>query len=402
MALYSVPTKEDTEMILNLKPDRIDKKLIIYLFVNKTQDDGSINCRYKPSCVFIVPKGRYHNNKEPIKTTMGLFIFNKLFIEESLFHVLGYNNDTVTNKVLEQIEGKLSQSLLEDRITVEHFVKFLDKIQFFSFSLASLITPSMTVAAIDEMPEVQKRKNQLFKEHKEELDNGDVITAVKIENELLDMAMEKLKDDPAMDLFKSGSKASFSNNYKNISIMTGPRMDPNKGGYRISKNNYITGIDKDDIDLAANALTVGAYSKGVLTQVGGYMTKKYLSAYQTMVLDRVGSDCGTIKYKEISINQNNYKLFLYRYIIVGDKLVLLDDEKLNKYINRTVKMRSPLYCTSSKICSKCAGELFYKLGIENIGLTTVKVSSTLMNKSLKKFHDVSLKLHEADLNDIIF
>jgi hypothetical protein len=61
-----------------------------------------------------------------------------------------------------------------------------------------------------------------------------------------------------------------------------------------------------------------------------------------------------------------------------------------------------MYCISDKICNKCAGELFYKLGIENIGLTTTKVSSTLMNKSLKKFHDVSLKLHEVDLNDIIF
>ena len=121
-----------------------------------------------------------------------------------------------------------------------------------------------------------------------------------------------------------------------------------------------------------------------------------------MMLDKKNSDCGTHGYKELALTKDNYKLFLYRYIVIGEKLVLLDNEQIHKYIGRTVKLRSPLYCTSNKICSKCAGELFYKLGIENIGLTTTKVSSTLMNKSLKKFHDVSLKLHTVDLNDVVF
>lgn len=402
MALHGAIQSDDIEMLLSLKPDQIDKKLFIYLFVNKKQQNGVITSRYTPQCPMTIPKGKYCGNKNPIKTTLGLFMFNKLFIEESFYPIIGYIDTPVTNGVLEDIEGKLSQALLEDKITTIQFIKFLDKLQFFSFTLASLLTPSLTVNSVEELPEIKKRKEQLFKENKKDLENGDVIKAVKIEKELLSIAKDKLKGDPAMDLFESGSKASFGNNYKNVSIMTGPRLDPMKGNYRISKNNYIEGIDKDDIDLAANALTVGAYSKGVGTQVGGYMTKKYLSAYQTMVLDKQGSDCGTIGYKELVLTKQNYKLFIYRYIVVGGKLVLLDDEQIKKYIGRNIKLRSPLYCISNKICNKCAGELFYKLGIENIGLTTTRVSSTLMNKSLKKFHDVSLKLHEVDLNDIIF
>lgn len=402
MALYNVIQKDDLEMVLELNPDKIDKKLFIYLFGNKKQEDNSINSKYAPQCMMTIPKGKYCLNKESIKTTLGLFLFNKLFIEENFYSILGYINSPITNKALDDIESRLSQALLEDQITTLQFIKFLDKLQFFSFTLASIITPSITVKAVDEIPEVKKRKEQLFKEYKKELESGDVIKSVKIESELLDIAKQSLKGDPAMDLFDSGSKASFGNNYKNISIMMGPKLDPQTGDYRISKNNYITGIAKDDIDLAANALTVGAFSKGVGTQVGGYMTKKYLSAYQTMVLDKKGTDCGTERYKELLLTKDNYKLFIYRYIIVGEKLVLLDNEQIQKYIGRIVKLRSPLYCISNKICNKCAGELFYKLGIENIGLTTTKVSSTLMNKSLKKFHDVSLKLHEVDLNDIIF
>lgn len=402
LAVYSVTQQEDLDRILDLQPDQIDKKLFIYLFTNRKQENAEITSRYNTNTPITIPRGRYCGNKESIRTTLGLFLFNKLFIEENFFPILGYIDTPVTNKVLGDIESKLSQALLEDRITTVQFIKFLDKLQFFSFTLAALITSSMTVECIKEIPEVKKRKEELFKKNKDDIQKGDVIKAVQIETELLGMAREKLKNDPAMDIFDSGSKASFDNNYKNISIMNGPKLDPQNGGYRISKNNYISGIDKDDIDLAANALTVGAFSKGVGTQVGGYMTKKYLSAYQTMVLDKKGSDCGTEKYKELFLSKNNYKLFIYRYIIVGKKLILLDNEQIQKYIGQIVKLRSPLYCISDKICNKCAGELFYKLGIENIGLTTTKVSSTLMNKSLKKFHDVSLKLHEVDLNDIIF
>ena len=59
-----------------------------------------------------------------------------------------------------------------------------------------------------------KRKEELFKEHKEELENGDVITAVKIENELTSMAESELKGDPGMDLYNSGARGKFANNYK--------------------------------------------------------------------------------------------------------------------------------------------------------------------------------------------
>lgn len=99
----------------------------------------------------------------------------------------------------------------------------------------------------------------------------------------------------------------------------------------------------------------------------------------------------------VLLTKANFADFKYRYIVEGGKLVLLDEETGPKYFNKVVKMRSPQYCKNpnGKICSKCLGELYYKLNIKNVGLTGSRASSTLLNLSMKKFHDPSIKIYSV-------
>lgn len=101
-------------------------------------------------------------------------------------------------------------------------------------------------------------------------------------------------------------------------------------------------------------------------------------------------------------------MFLYRYILdpsspEKDKngLVMLTKENIKKYLNKPLKMRSPLYCKTRKICNKCAGEQFYKMGVENAGLYTFSLSGKLMNLSMKKFHDSSVKFNKINIENFI-
>ena len=72
-----------------------------------------------------------------------------------------------------------------------------------------------------------------------------------------------------------------------------------------------------------------------------------------------------------------------------------------KYIDKTVKMRSVMYCATDKKCNCCAGNMFYKLGLENAGLTSSRVATTLTKLGMKKFHDTVVKAEEIDINDIL-
>lgn len=60
-----------------------------------------------------------------------------------------------------------------------------------------------------------------------------------------------------------------------------------------------------------------------------------------------------------------------------------------------------MYCKSKHICNKCAGELYYKLGIKNIGLTLARLSNSVMNACLKKSHDVTVKVYRINIEDLV-
>ena len=82
--------------------------------------------------------------------------------------------------------------------------------------------------------------------------------------------------------------------------------------------------------------------------------------------------------------------FKYRYIKKGSGIICLTPDIINQYVGTYIELRSPMYCKGECICNKCAGESFYLLGIENIGMTVNKISSVSLNSSLKKFHDQTI------------
>ena len=78
-------------------------------------------------------------------------------------------------------------------------------------------------------------------------------------------------------------------------------------------------------------------------------------------------------------------------------------ETLNKLVGQKIKIRSPLFCCAppGKICNKCAGEVPYELGIENIGLTSSSIGAGFLNLLLKSFHDSSVRTTTLDINRLI-
>ena len=130
------------------------------------------------------------------------------------------------------------------------------------------------------------------------------------------------------------------------------------------------------------------------------MSKQLTAAFQGLVIDNPDTDCGTKKYLEIYVTESMKKDVLYRYVLDGTKLTLVDNDNFGRFVNKTVKMRSPMFCLGDKICSRCAGTMFYKLGIKNIGLTTSKMGTTLVNLGMKNFHDTTVSVQKLDIKNL--
>lgn len=126
------------------------------------------------------------------------------------------------------------------------------------------------------------------------------------------------------------------------------------------------------------------------------MTKQFYAVYQSIVVDDAGTDCGTKAYLNITLTPDNIGLFLDQYIKEGSKLVLLTDDNVDKYVNKKVQMRSPMFCISDKICNKCAGERPELIGIKNIGLTAGRVSNTMLQKRMKNWHITKVSMNRVD------
>lgn len=396
-------SEQDKKYLLSLEPNEITYDLLVELFGDSVEYvNGKIevkHARFETHNEFVLEKGEYFN-EEKVTTNIGIFIFNKFIIEEDFKHVTGYINKPMNKKAVKEMESKLSDALLNDAITVEAMGRYLDKFQWLAMKFHHVIAGSFTMKGLKPIPSIIKEKEKLLKEHREDIAEGKVEVMAAIEKKLVGQAKEILKDDPSTDLYNSGARGSFENNYKAISIIKGPVFDPISGKYKLIEANYMEGLNKTDIPPSASSVVAGAYPKAVGTAKGGYQSKSLSAALQAVELDKKGSNCGSKGYITVTLKPSIKKDFLYRYIIEGDKLVLLDTKSIDKYIGKTVKMRSPMYCTGKKLCRTCAGLMYEKLGITSVGMTASRAASTLMNLSMKKFHDSSVKMEPVDIPNI--
>jgi hypothetical protein len=141
----------------------------------------------------------------------------------------------------------------------------------------------------------------------------------------------------------------------------------------------------------------GPYSRSRKTQMGGYLEKQFTNATQHIKVLPAGSDCGSTGTITITLTNKNLSMWLYSFIVGNNgSLTELTMENKDKYIGKTVKFRYSGLCKSKNgcICEKCAGTMYRRIGIENIGLGTMIMMSSLKNASMKRFHSNTLNLAE--------
>lgn len=384
--------------ILGIKESDITSSFIYDLF---GEFNGVSKCN--PYDLIEVPAGLYgpegKKNKNKFMTTVGIWIFNKWFIEQDLFDLFGYINKIIDGDQLEDMNQILSYALMEDRISVQVLKKYLMKTQL-AMQFVTVLAPNYSEELLTISVKIDKKKDALIKKYKKELDEGNTVIAKQIEDELIAYAKDLLKDDPALDSFVSGARSNINNNFKNMFIWKGATRDPNpdsKQEFRIATSNYMEGIKREEYSLYANSGIEGAYSRGKKTEHGGYLENLTTMAYQDLILDEPGTDCKTNRHIEVVLTKKNINRYIYNNIIESSgKLVELNSTNMDKYIGKKVKMRMAYLCPHEKPCNACAGNFYYKIGVRNVGLTLMQVFSIYKNKSMKAFHDSTVQLVEID------
>ena len=398
-------SQANKEYLLSLKPEDLTFRTLVSILGDTTSNkngfsSGVKKSRMNPTDTFELNPSEYFV-KEKTLTTVGRFIFNKYIVERCKFQsILGYVNIPLTAKAVSKLEVKLSSALTDNRITNEDFKKYIDYRDTLGLQLHSVIATSFTMNTIKTPPAVAKKKAELFRKYKKELDSGDIALSEKIEKELVSDAKAILKGDPGLDLYNSEARGNFGN-YKNMNIYKGATLNGNSGKYEIVQSSFMDGIRKEDIPSFGSAVIAGAYPKAVGTADSGYLSKQLMAAMQSEVLDKHGSDCKTHKTIDMVLEEGDKQLFLYRYIVVNGKYVCLTPEVIDKYVGKLIHLRSVMYCTNKKSCNICAGEMSYMLDTLNVGLGCSKVATRLLEMGMKKFHISTLKSTSIDVDTML-
>ena len=399
----TVTSPKDIEYLVSITEKDITTTFIMELF-----GEFKSGQRFHPYDIITIPAGSYgpdkRKNKNQFTTTVGIWVFNKYFIEPHLFDLFHYINETITSKLFKKLNNTLSEAVLEDKLPLEYLKDFMMKTQK-CMPYISILAPNYTNKMLSCSVAIDKKKQELYKKYKDQIEKGDEIAANKMEKELLQWAIDYMGDDPSMDMFISGARGSIPNNFKNMFVMKGVIKDPDpnaKQKYNVAMSNYIDGISPDEYALFANSLAAGPYARAKKTENGGYREKLFLRAFQHLTLDPEGSDCGTKRYLEVVLTDSNINEWMYSYIIEGSKLVELTSENKSKYIGKKVKVRFSALCESKTgICNKCMGNMYYRLDKkENVGTSLTQIPSVQKNISMKAFHDSTQSLYEMDLEKV--
>lgn len=394
-----IQNPNDVKEIIELTHERAcEKSLIMDWFADF--GDGP---RFNTFDTIDIPKDRYGSskkNKNTFKTTIGLWVFNKSFIEP-LSNILGYVNEPITSDVYDVINNKLSYALLEEKITIDQLKDFITQTQII-MSCASAICPSHTMDMLLLTNKAERKKKELEKQHKEGLDKGDLSAVKNIENELISFAKDELKDSESVDMYNSGARSSWGNNFKNMYLVKGS-IRKTDGSYDYVGSSYISGLNPEDFAKTNDAAVGGPYSRSQKTRYGGYNEKLFTRATQHIrVIPK--TDCGTTRTIKVTLNKKNIRNWMYSYYVKSNgSIEEITSENMESLIGKTVNMRFSSLCERSKdgcICEACAGTLFRRAGIQNAGLTSMVMMSSVKNRAMKSFHDSTLELVTLNPNEV--
>lgn len=395
-------TDQEKEFFLDLSYQDVTKTLLQTLFASTYDMKAKkrIDPKYNTYDLIKLKPNEFYN-KEAITTNCGLFIFNKRVLEKHYLKRIGYQNTPISDKQYKKLNVMLSGFAYEGPEEFDKYIDFLNVSKWLGDTFDAEICASMSLKSSQPLPAVEKKKKELLKKYEKEIAEGRMDVIDDITKQLLAIAEEELKDDPSLELYKSGARGSFDNAYRRMQIMVGPVFNASKGEYDILTNSLYDGYTKEQIGTIANNVVSVFYPKAIGSGDAGYLSKQINAAFQTVVIGEEGSDCGQTHSRDILLTADKANSYMFCNMVEGSKLVPLTMENKDKYIGKTVKMRVVTDCTADNPCAKCVGMRYYKMGIRNMGLTVSKISGVFLNGKMKGSHDTTVRMDSLTLEEMI-
>jgi hypothetical protein len=324
----------------------------------------------------------------PTITDIGKFFANYLLLVQPFGDLIDYINTPMKPGML---DDKVSAFVFQGKITRSQFNKYM-ALGFWFYEDGSMCLQPLTAKTMVTSDEVLKKRNELFAKYKDNLDDPKVITA--IEKELLDMDKAYVKGDPSEPFFTTNPSKGFGDWRKKMFITFGgaPGFENKKVSFTTADESLEEGWKVEHLDVVANDIRRGTYNRHRETAKGGEQTKFVMRIFQNVRI--IEDDCGDTRGTEVTITEDNYKLFVDRYV-VGKKEPLTTDD-LKASIGQTLKIRSPMSCkTVGGHCYKCCGHFYESLKMSKIGPQALSATAAMTSTAMASMHSTTVNTNKV-------
>jgi len=372
--LHYVVTKFDTKILETIKLTSVTK--------------------LNPSDKLTITKDSIINytGAQPLVTSVGRFLLNYTVLVVPFKHHVEYINESPWN--IGKIEGLIANQVIAGNITAADIYQYIDNAYHLS-SYNDFFVPAMSERSITSRPEVDALRKELFTKYAEQLKDPTIMA--KVEDELIALDKELLEGDMSNGFMIESKNYNVHRKRMFIAIGMVETFGNDQEQFEFGKTNLNDGWDLKELPLIADDTRRGFYQRGKDTAKGGAESKFIGRNFQDSKINM--DDCGDPRGLPLRLTEYNSHHFLRRNIIDNGKVVELTKDNLAKYLNKTVKLRSPMYCKAKfGYCYTCMDSRFKDIQLKMLNIAPINISSTILNISMKAMHGTKVAM--LDVNDI--
>jgi hypothetical protein len=343
---------------------------------------------------FILESGYIANymTGDPITTSVGRFMINFLILAYPFGDIVPYINKVWKSS---EIESIVSDLIINQKITNAQFSVYADNLMYIGHS-PEFVSPNLTPKSLTTSKDIKAKKAELLAKYKDRLEKGDPTAMAQIQAELVAFDKDYLKGDEAMNFLL---KSKYFDVVRKKLFLTHGMVESfgSPGEFEFIPNSLQEGWTQESFPTIANEIRAASYSRAKETADSGTVSKFLLRVFSnTRVIEQ---DCGTTHTFNELIHKDNSAEFIYRnYVDDSGEVQTITKENHHTFIDKVVKLRSPLYCTAVEngYCFVCMGKLFENLDQKAIATVTNSIGAQMTTLNFKKSHGTTFDIINID------
>lgn len=135
------------------------------------------------------------------------------------------------------------------------------------------------------------------------------------------------------------------------------------------KNSLVTGLTPREFFLSTNGCRKGLLDVALNTGTSGYLSRKLIFTCANLQIDKDLDDCGTTDCLTVHVNsERKARMLVGRNMMQGNDLIKITNDNCLEFVDKVIKIRSPILCKSAKLCKTCYGDLHEYINSRFVGI----------------------------------